>query len=256
MKRVAKGCLITLLVLCVLVGVALLVTSLTKGNIETTRETEVSGLKVTTAETVITNIKGIKFSVPANWVIYDTEYSQSILYHNLSDYSREGINAISVTSSWVEKDLNIKGYADTFYEALNESSSIASAKRESYKINGYNIEAISTVNNGAFGGYCYLMKGNVIVEILYGTENPDDLDRYRNDVNDLIASIEFIDGVKKGDFPEPSEDESSISEYSGDLPVDLESSVVVSGVQSKSESEPESTVENSVFESSNNSDIN
>ena len=68
------------------------------------------------------------------------------------------------------------------------------------------------------------MKDNVIVEILYGTENPDDLDRYRNDVNDLIASIEFTGGVKKEDFPEPSEDESSIPEYSGDLPADLESS--------------------------------
>lgn len=223
MKKVAKGCLITLLVLCIGIGVALLVTSLTKGNTETTKETEIRGVKETIAETVVTNVKGITFKVPANWVLVDTKYSQSVLYHNLSDYSKEGVNAISITSSWVEKDFDIKGYVDTFYDALGQSSSIASVKRESYKINGYNIEAVSTVNNGAFGGYCYLMKDNVIVEILYGTENPDDLDKYRNDVNNVIASMQFTGGVKKEDFPEPSEEESSVPEYSGDIPADLDS---------------------------------
>ena len=251
MKKVAKGCLITLLVLCVGVGVALLVTSLTKGN-ETTEETEVSGVRMTTDVTTVTNVKGIKFKVPANWVISDTAYSQLILYHNMADYHKDGLNAISITSSWVEKDFDIKGYADTFCDALGESSTVASAKRESYKINGYNIEAVSTVNNGAFGGYCYLMKDNVIIEILYGTENPDDLDKYSDEVNDIIASIEFTGDVKKEDFPEPSEEP---IEYSGDIPTDLDSSSEdksddgdkeVAGVEDK---------ESSVVESSDDAEV-
>ena len=220
MKKVAKGCLITLLVLCVGIGVALLITALTRGNNDTTVETEESGVKLTTDVTTVTNIKGIKFKVPANWVISDTKFSQSILYHSMSDYHKEGLNAISITSSWVENDFDIKGYVDTFCDALGESSTVASAKRENFKINGYDIEAVSVVNNGAFGGYCYLVKDNVIIEILYGTENPDDLDKYSDEVNDIIASIEFTGDVKKEDFPEPSEEP---IEYSGELPKDINS---------------------------------
>lgn len=251
MKKVAKGCLITLLVLCVGVGVALLVTSLTKGN-ETTEETEVSGVRMTTDVTTVTNVKGIKFKVPANWVISDTKFSQSILYHSMSDYHKEGINAISITSSWVEKDFDIKGYADTFCDALSESSTVASAKRESYKINGYNIEAVSTVNNGAFGGYCYLMKDNVIIEILYGTENPDDLDKYSDEVNDIIASIEFTGDVKKEDFPEPSEEP---IEYSGDIPTDLDSSSEDKSDDGDKEVASVGDKESSVVESSDDAEV-
>lgn len=251
MKKVAKGCLITLLVLCVGVGVALLVTSLTKGN-ETTEETEVSGVRMTTDVTTVTNVKGIKFKVPANWVISDTKFSQSILYHSMSDYHKEGINAISITSSWVEKDFDIKGYADTFCDALGESSTVASAKRESYKINGYNIEAVSTVNNGAFGGYCYLMKDNVIIEILYGTENPDDLDKYSDEVNDIIASIEFTGDVKKEDFPEPSEEP---IEYSGDIPTDLDSSSEDKSDDGDKEVASVGDKESSVVESSDDAEV-
>ena len=232
MKKVAKGCLITLLVLCVGIGIALLVTALTRGNNDTTVETEESGVKLTTDVTTVTNVKGITFKVPANWVISDTAYSQSILYHNMADYHKDGLNAISITSSWVEKDFDIKGYVDTFCDALRESSTVASAKRENFKINGYTVEAISVVNNGAFGGYCYLMKDNIILEILYGTENPDDLDKYSNDVNDIIATIEFTGDVKKEDFPEPSEEP---IEYSGDVPTDLDSSVVSKKEDDKSD---------------------
>lgn len=222
MKKVAKGCLITLLILCITLGIAILITSLTKSNDDETTIIESSGLKTTTDVTEINNVKGIKFKVPANWVISDNEYSQSILYHNMVDYNKEGLNSISVTSSWVEKDFDIKGYADTFCSALGESSTVASAKRDQFKINGYDIEAISVINNGAFGGYCYLMKDNIIIEILYGTESYDELNKYTQDVNDIIASIEFTGDAKKEDFKEPPEESSQIEEYSGEIPEDLD----------------------------------
>ena len=179
-----------------------------------------SGVSESNVNTV-TSVKGIEFKVPNNWVLDEQgDYSQCTCYHNLSDFNGEGLNAISLTSSWVEKDFDIEGYATTFCDALQQSDSVASAELSSFTVSKYKVFNISMVNNGAFGGYIYLMKGNIIVEILYGTENVDMLEQYEDEVNDIIASMTFTGKAKESDFPEP-EESSEASE--GDSDVDEDS---------------------------------
>ena len=208
-KTVIKWCTI---VLAVLTGVALIAYGvyLFFPKDTNTDEELSSNVEITYGNKVETCVKGIKFNVKKNWVVdKQPAASQAILYHNLADYNGDGINAISITSSWVEKNFDISDYAQTFCTALQQSDTIASADLSSFSVGDYQVYNINMVNNGAFGGYAYLMKGNVIVEILYGTQDVDNLDTYRNDVNDIIASMEFTGDAKKEDFPEPSEDESS-----------------------------------------------
>lgn len=208
-KTIIKWCTI---VLAILTGVALIAYGVYLFFPKDTNTDEElnSNVEITYGDKNETSVKGIKFNVKKNWVVdKQPTVSQVIIYHDLADYNNDGINAISITSSWVEKDFNISDYAQTFCDALKQSDTVASAELSSFSIGDYQVYNISMVNNGAFGGYAYLMKGNVIVEILYGTQDVDNLDSYRNDVNDIIASMEFTGKAKKEDFPEPSEDESS-----------------------------------------------
>ena len=208
MGKVAKRCLIALILFSgltsIIVGVALLANS---GSDNAESESEGS---VSYGTRVVKSAKGVEFTVPAEWIIDEQpSVSQAIMFHNLVDYENGNINAISITTSWVDRDFDISGYAKTFGDALSQSSSVASASLASFSIGDKKVYYIKTVNNGAFGGYMYFMKDNIIVEVLFGTQNPDDLETYQQDVNNIIASMKFTGKVKREDFPEPSEDESS-----------------------------------------------
>ena len=210
MKKVVKSCLAILFLLLFVGGIAVIITAIT---IRPEKETEQSTIEPNATDVAVDSVVGVSFKIPNNWVLSETEYSQCTICPSLVDYHNDSINAISITSSWVTDDFNVKDYADTFCDALGESSTVADVGRASYKINGYAIEEITVINNGAFGGYCYLKKGNVIVEILYGTDSPDNVGVYREKVNAILSTMVFKDGVKEDDFPKvPEESKNSSSD--------------------------------------------
>lgn len=195
LQRIILPLICVILIALLVVGVYIIVRS---GSSEVTN----SQLEMTTVNCV----KGITFSVPSSWVRDDQpSISQTMLYHNLSDFNAEEVNAISITSSWVEKDFKVSGYVDTFCEALRENSAVASVEQSTFKVGSHTVYQVSIVNNGVFGGYLYFKDGNVIVEILYATQEVDNLPQYEQEANDILTTLKFTGAVTEQDFPKVEE---------------------------------------------------
>lgn len=150
---------------------------------------------------IVEDVLGLKFSVPAEWVVEGVRSaSQASFFMSLGDYNdTKARSGFSMTSSWAE-GISVKDFADTMYEGLTQSSSVASVTRESFKVNGIAVEQVGVVSNGSFGGYEYFKHGNVIVEFLYLTADNRLLGEYEDAVSRIISSIVWVD-VKESDFP-------------------------------------------------------
>lgn len=150
---------------------------------------------------IVEDVLGLKFSVPAEWVVEGVRSaSQASFFMSLGDYNdTKARSGFSMTSSWAE-GINVKDFADTMYEGLMQSSSVASVTRDSFRVNNIDVEQVGVVSDGSFGGYEYFKHGNVIVEFLYLTADNRLLSEYEDAVSRIISSIDWVD-VKESDFP-------------------------------------------------------
>lgn len=188
----------------IVVGVGLIATNVAQMN-----ESKLQEQEDTTNNEQRVNIsvvKGVKFSVPSTWVRdEEKQASQVILYYTLKDYKDDNTDAISITSSWVEKDFRMSDFVNTLYTSWANSKTVASCEMNNYSIGDYKIYEISLINDGVYGSFLYFKKDNVAIELLYATEDIDRKDEYINDVQDIIKSMVFTGDVTKDDFPVPEE---------------------------------------------------
>lgn len=156
---------------------------------------------------------GVAFEVPAEWVVIkDSKDTQCVLYRTLGEYNdTRCYNEIRVCTSWVEKNFDIKDFADSWYLSLKDSASVASTTRDIFTINGVEIQQVGVIDNGVFCGYEYFLRDNVIVEVRYMTSDRDLLSEFENYVSRLISTVTWDTGVKEEDFPLEQEDEGSIN---------------------------------------------
>lgn len=179
-------------------------------------------------QTVKDTIVGVQFDCPKEWVLERyNDASQVVLFETLAHYNnQDSYYGYSVTSSYVDKDFNLDAFVNDIYSSMNSNDNVASAQLSTIEIGGKKVKQIQTVQDGAFGGIIYLKNDNTIVEVLYCTQDRDDLEHYENNVSKLIQSIKFST-VKKEDFPEvslnESDTESSVekSESSYDVSVSI-----------------------------------
>lgn len=164
----------------------------------------------TQVQTVKDTVVGVQFDCPKEWVLerYD-DVSQVVMFETLEHYNnQDSYYGYAVTSSYVDEDFDLDGFASEIYSNMQDQDTIASVQMSKIDIGGKEVWQIQTVEDGAFGGIIYLKNGNTVVEVLYCTQDRDELEHYTNNVSKLIQSMTFS-SVSKDDFPEVSIDESS-----------------------------------------------